>query len=392
MNMCRHHGILLWGVKREQAVEFCVCVKDFKKMKPIVYKTKLHPQIKRKKGLPFYIERMKKNWTFYTGFLLFFFLLYFLSTFVWQIQFQGQVTYTKETLLKTVNSLQVYRGMKRNRLPCDVIEKSIRQKHPDISWVSAEEKGSLLVISIKEANPEVGRERAGRFCHLVAEKSGIVKKIVVNRGVACVKPGQKVKKGQILISGIVPVTADDETVVDKMGVVAKGEVLLVCDSKFSKEIPVKVCEKEYTGKKIYQTEYEINHKTFVIKNPIKRFNNAKKYDIITTILPKWEDLPIPFTFTKRKKEFREYTFVIRKRNRKELFKEGKRLYQKLLRQCRQDGLEILSKEAKITKQNEKIWLISGQIRFLCKKTRKKYIAESELKIDKKAEEKQDGDS
>lgn len=68
--------------------------------------------------------------------------------------------------------------------------------------MSAEEKGSLLVISIKEANPEVGRERAGRFCHLVAEKSGIVKKIVVNRGVACVKPGQKVKKGQILISGI----------------------------------------------------------------------------------------------------------------------------------------------------------------------------------------------
>lgn len=88
------------GSKREQAVEFCVCVKDFKKMKPIVYKTKLHPQIKKKKGLPFYIERMKKNWTFYTGFLLFFFLLYFLSTFVLAIQFQGHVTYTKETHIK----------------------------------------------------------------------------------------------------------------------------------------------------------------------------------------------------------------------------------------------------------------------------------------------------
>ena len=135
MNMCRHHGILLWGVKREQAVEFCVCVKDFKKMKPIVYKTKLHPQIKRKKGLPFYIERMKKNWTFYTGFLLFFFLLYFLSTFVWQIQFQGQVTYTKETLLKTVNSLQVYRGMKRNRLHCDVTVSYTHQTLPTNSRV-----------------------------------------------------------------------------------------------------------------------------------------------------------------------------------------------------------------------------------------------------------------
>ena len=79
MNMCRHHGILLWGVKREQAVEFCVCVKDFKKMKPIVYKTKLHPQIKKKKGFPFYIGRMKKNWTFFSGFLLFFFLLHCLA-------------------------------------------------------------------------------------------------------------------------------------------------------------------------------------------------------------------------------------------------------------------------------------------------------------------------
>ena len=61
MNMCRHHGILLWGVKREQAVEFCVCVKDFKKMKPIVYKTKLHPQIKKKEGASFlYRENEEK--------------------------------------------------------------------------------------------------------------------------------------------------------------------------------------------------------------------------------------------------------------------------------------------------------------------------------------------
>ena len=68
-----------------------------------------------------------------------------------------------------------------------------------------------------------------------------------------------------------------------------------------------------------------------------------------------------------KRSFESIRLWIRKRNRKEIFKEGKRLYQKLLRQCRQDGLEILSKEAKITKQNEKDWLISGQIRFLCKK-------------------------
>ena len=118
---------------------------------------------------------MKKNWTFFSGFLLFFFLLHFLSTFVWQIQFQGQVTYTKETLLKTVNSLQVYRGMKRRSLHCDTIEKVFVKSIRISAGCLQKKKGSLLVISIKEANPEVGRERAGRFCHLVAEKAELLK-------------------------------------------------------------------------------------------------------------------------------------------------------------------------------------------------------------------------
>lgn len=80
MNMCRHHGILLWGVKREQAVEFCVCVKDFKKMKPIVYKTKLHPQIKKKEGFSFLYRENEEKLDFFFGlsalFLPFAFFVY----------------------------------------------------------------------------------------------------------------------------------------------------------------------------------------------------------------------------------------------------------------------------------------------------------------------------
>ena len=37
-------------------------------------------------------------------------------------------------------------------------------------------------------------------------------------------------------------------------------------------------------------------------------------------------------------------------------------------------------------------IVLNSVTYILKKTRKKYIAESELKIDKKAEEKQDGDS
>ena len=80
--------------------------------------------------------------------------------------------------------MQIHRGMKRSRLVCDDIEKNIREIYPDISWVSAEEKGSLLVISIREAEKKIEREKGGRPCHLVADYDGVVKKISVNRGIA----------------------------------------------------------------------------------------------------------------------------------------------------------------------------------------------------------------
>ena len=149
MNMCRHHNIDLWQVEKEERICFSLYVKDFKQTKSLVKKTKIRPHIEKKAGIPFLWQWLIENWTFSSGFLFFLILLAVMSSFVWEISFQGQSTYTKETLLKAVNEMGVHRGMKRSRLFCDDIEKSIRERYSDISWVSAEEKGSHLVISIK---------------------------------------------------------------------------------------------------------------------------------------------------------------------------------------------------------------------------------------------------
>ena len=318
MNMCRHHRINLWKIQREEEVCFSLAAKDFKKIQPLVRKTGICPHIKQKKGFPFFLWQMKTNWTFYSGFLLFLVLLSVLSSFVWEIQFRGQCTYTKETLLKTVNSMQIHRGMKRSRLVCDDIEKNIREVYPDISWVSAEEKGSLLVISIKEAEKEIEREKGGRPCHLVADYAGVVKKISVNRGIALVKPGQRVKKGQVLISGVLPITGDDDTVVEKVPVVAKGEVELYVEQNISKEIPVQIQEKKYTGRTLKKYEYEMNNCSICIKNPIKRFNKSCKYDIITTVFAEKKFYPFHFSVGKRTYQYREYRWSTKKRSKTEI--------------------------------------------------------------------------
>ena len=49
-----------------------------------------------------------------------------------------------------IEEMGVYRGMTRKHLQCDKIEQNLRLLHPDLSWVSAEEKGCVLQIQVKE--------------------------------------------------------------------------------------------------------------------------------------------------------------------------------------------------------------------------------------------------
>lgn len=358
----------------------------------MVRKTGVCPHIYEKKGFPFFLWQIRTRWTFYSGFLLFLFLLSLLSSFVWEITFQGQCTYTKETLLKTVNSLQVYRGMKRSRLVCDDIEKSLREIYPDISWVSAEEKGSRLVISIKEAEKEVEREKEGRPCHLVAKYDGVVKSISVNRGTAAVKPGQKVKKGQILISGILPVTGDDDTVVEKVPVVAKGDVELYVVQEVSEEIPLQVKEKKYTGRTLTKYEYQIGEKSICLKNPMKQFHKSCKYDIITTVFQEKRIQPFAFTMQKRVYQYREYQWQTKKRTKKELQQEGEATYQSLKRELQENGYEIVTHTAKIRNVDSAAWRLEGELGFLCQECTKKYISESEWQVEEKTEGEENGES
>lgn len=392
MNMCRHHRINLWKIEREEAVIFSLSVRDFKRIQPMVRKTGVCPHIKDKRGLPFFLWQIRTNWTFYSGFLLFMIWLSILSSFVWEIQFQGQCTYTKETLLKTVHSLDVHRGMKRSRLVCDDIEKSIREIYPDISWVSAEEKGSRLVISIKEAEKRMEREKGGRPCHLVAAYGGVVKSISVNRGIAAVKVGQRVKKGQVLISGILPITGDDDAVVEKVPVVAKGEVQLYVEQEISEEIPVQIRDKKYTGRTLTKYEYILGGTSIYIKSPIKRFNKSCKYDIMTTIFQEHTIQPFDFVLQKRIYEYREYQWSTKNRTKNEIQKEGNTIYQQQLRKVTDGKYKLVTHHAKIRYTSAGIWKLEGRLGFICDRCIKRYVAEKEWQVEKKTEGEANGES
>ncbi|MCH5265279.1 MAG: sporulation protein YqfD [Lachnospiraceae bacterium] len=382
MNMCRHHNIRMWNIRREEAVYFHIYASEFRKLIPLAGKTRVRPHLTQKKGLPFWLHEMKKNWTFYSGFLLFLVLLQILSSFVWEITYNGQSSYSRETLEKTVEEMQVYPGMKRSRLDCDAIEKKLREIYPDISWVSAEEVGSVLKISIKEGKKTITHEKAAAPEHLTARYNGVVQDIMVNRGTAKVKKGQKVKKGDILISGVVPVTDDSDQVTEKMTVAAKGEVTLLVEREFSEEFPLDYQKKVYTGRRLYLYDVELGSQFFSIKNPLKQLDKSCKYDIISTVRTDRLIHPLSFPVKVTEREYREYQIQEAVYTREELKEAGMKRYQQILGELTRDKMELVSHSAALRQKDTKTWLLQGKISFLCRSMETRAVTKKESEVKK----------
>ena len=100
-NMCSVHEIEIWGVSDTgHSYRFYMTVKGFRKIKPIVRKSKVRLKVLGKFGLPFFLYRNRKRKLYAAGMVSFFALLYILSIFIWDIEFDGNHMYTYDTLSK----------------------------------------------------------------------------------------------------------------------------------------------------------------------------------------------------------------------------------------------------------------------------------------------------
>ncbi len=379
-NMCRHHGLYIWNTRVAEWTEFTIEASDFKKIKTLAKKTGVAPRIMRKAGLPFLIQHQKRHWTFYSGIGIYFLCLYVLSMFLWNITYHGQRHYSVDTLQRDLQSMQTFPGILRKNLKCDEIEKYIREKHPDISWVSAEEMGSTLKLSIKEGIPEEQNAR-NQTCHLSAPADGVVTELIVEQGTAFVKKGQSVKKGDRLISGVVETTDDGDVVVERKGVESQGIVSLKVEEQLQFDIPIQYKKKTYQKKQVCHWILQLKNKKYTIKNPFKWLDNSSNYDIISsdyvnTVSVNWFDLP-----KVSKVRYYPYQWTQFVRSQEEIKKYGSDLYQRQLRNITNRDDEIISSSAKIVRVDDKHWQLQGRILYCTNAMVRVPVEESELQVD-----------
>ena len=116
------------------------------------------------------------------GVILCFMLILRLSLYIWDISVFGSYTHTPEQITGFLRENGIAAGKAKSEIDCAGIEALLRSAFEDIGWVSAEIKGTRLIIRISETNLTDTNPPSAGPQHIVAEKDGIVRQIVVRSG------------------------------------------------------------------------------------------------------------------------------------------------------------------------------------------------------------------
>ena len=253
-NLCGNAGIILWELHREETgYVFCISLRAFRRLKPMLRKSGTQIRILKRVGLPFLLFRYRKHRFFAIGILAAFLFLMVMSRFVWSVEISGNHQYSTQLLTKFLAEEQIGYGVRKREIDCENAEVLLRNHFPDITWVSVRLSGTKLYVAVQERLPagNAGEESALVASDLVTEVAGEVTSVLVRRGTALVQAGDEVEAGTVVVSGMIPIQDDSGETVSYDLCAADADVTIHTTLPYEDHFSAKKQVREQIGKTKY---------------------------------------------------------------------------------------------------------------------------------------------
>lgn len=174
----------------------------------------------KKAGVPFGFKRISGRKALLIGLACVSVMLFAASFFVWNVRVTGIEKREAIALTKEMQSLGVCVGAYKGGVDIKEIETRLMVDHDEFAWVNLRFQGVVAEIEVVLAEPVPEMVDDTRPCNIVATKEALVESIMALNGRAAVGKGQTVRKGDVLISGLIW----DEGLT-RLLVAARGEVI-----------------------------------------------------------------------------------------------------------------------------------------------------------------------
>lgn len=346
LNLCSRHQIILWGLHSVGTeYEMCISISGFRKLRPLVHKTKTKVVILERHGLPFILHRYRSRKLFAVGAVTGAVLLYVLSLFIWNIHVEGNYSLSDQVILKYLEEEAITHGIRKSQIHGEEIEAKLREHFPEITWTSVEVKGTRLIVHVQE-NEDAVHETIPKEepADLVAAKSGIVVSMIVRSGTPAVSEGMEVQAGDLLVSGRVEVLNDAGEAANVYYVHADANIVIRRQEPYEASFPMHYEKKVYTGRKRRSLYLILGNKRFDFAFPHTPYES---FDRITGEIPLriTENYYLPVVFGTHTDQ--EYVMEDAIYSQKEASDRAKEELSLFFEKIRIKGLQIIENNVKI---------------------------------------------
>lgn len=203
LNVMLRNNIGYWGLKRgeDERFEFSLLEKDYKNLLSLLDKYQLRVYSVKGRGLPFICKAHKNRAGLLVGLFLFFILLLSSSLFIWEVKVVSDTDIPHNEILANLKTLGCFEGSFVPSIDFEDLCIDYVNKYKDCSWISVNLKGTVAYVEIQDKR--IYDELNSTPRNLVAGYDGIIESFSVYSGKSMVESGSVVKKGDILVSGIV---------------------------------------------------------------------------------------------------------------------------------------------------------------------------------------------
>ncbi len=255
---------------------------DFKKLYHIRRKTGVKIKIISKRGLVFKLNKHSSRTGFIVGAVLFFVLLKTASLFVCGVEIHSNKPVNEAKIRSRLDGLGVKVGAFVKNIDSDITAQKLLLLSPELDWASVNKQGCVITVNLSRAE-NTQKAKIKSPSDLVAKTDGVITKIDVTSGETVVNIGDKVKKGDILVSGISSVGEETVFLNSSGKIYAKTEKTIIESGNLT-QVQYKT---EKIKKRSVLEVYGIKIPLYLgsIKKPYKTKTHKKTYSFLGKDLP-----------------------------------------------------------------------------------------------------------
>lgn len=206
LNMCRGGGVAFRNARcKEGCLYIDITPAEIYAVRHAARESGMKVKIISRSGLVFPFRRYRKRTGMAVGFTVFMLILFHLSGFVWNVELKGESKYySKEEILSALETEGVCIGRPLKNIDADYTENAILTELINLKRLAISVDSTTVTVEIADKAELITlpETETGYPCDIISSYDAYVVSVTPYAGEAVVKPGDTVRKGQVLVSGM----------------------------------------------------------------------------------------------------------------------------------------------------------------------------------------------